>query len=285
MAESTPRAPERFYFKLKDAVTAGNALCGVGAVVAVIEARGAAGPAADSLLYWACLLICLSWVFDALDGVVARLTNTFNKFGGEFDNMCDHLTYGIAPGFIVYAFYRDWMPGEGVVPMLLAFALAAWLPLTASIRGARLASKPIKVQGFWIGLPRPVSAFVAVCWFQTSTFVLAPDVGHWIGMALVIGLGVSNLGAFPFLSHHGHVWKPWVSTVLRLVPISLGILGVFGPIGRLVGFELLPKEWFFDLFWFLLFGYSLIQWFGIPADQWQKVRQAVRDWRDSPEPV
>ena len=264
----------RFYFKAKDVVTAGNAVCGLASTVAVMEGQ----------LYWAAWLICLSWVFDALDGTVARLTNTFNRFGNEFDNMCDHLTYGIAPGFIIYATYRDWMPGSGHIPMILACALGFWLPITASIRGARLASKPIKVKGFWIGLPRPVSAFVAVTFFQTSIFSLEPDLGRLVGIGLVFGLGVSNLGAFPFLSHHGHVWNPWVGRVITMVPISLGLFALLGPLAGLFGHAVLHPEAFFDLFFFWLFGYSLFGWAGIPTDDWQRVREAVRVWRDSPDP-
>ncbi len=261
------------YFRAKDYVTAGNAVCGVASVFSVIEGN----------LYWAAWLICLSWVFDALDGVVARLTNTFNVFGGEFDNMCDHLTYGIAPGFYVYGVYREAFPVPEWAQVVLAGVLGAWLPLTASIRGARLASKPIKVKGFWIGLPRPVSAFVTVSWFQSSTVALFPEAGLWLGVALVFGLGVSNLGAFPFLSHHGHVWKPWVSHWVRSVPVVLGLLALLGPVPAIFGHAVVPTELFFDAFFFYLFGYSVVQWWGIPDDEWQKVRAAVRAWRDAPE--
>ena len=58
------------FFKAKDYVTAGNALCGLAGVVCVMHGQ----------IYYAGVLILVSWIFDALDGVVARLTNTFNKF-------------------------------------------------------------------------------------------------------------------------------------------------------------------------------------------------------------
>jgi CDP-diacylglycerol--serine O-phosphatidyltransferase len=265
------------YFKAKDYVTAGNAVCGLASVVCIIEG----GPNA---VYYASFLICASWIFDALDGVVARLTNTFNKFGGEFDTMCDHLSYGIAPGFVIYGVYRDWMPGNDWQQIVLASVIAFWLPLTASIRSARLTVKPVKVKGFWIGLPRPVSAFVAVSWFNTSTVALYPEVGYVLGLLMVFGLGVSNLGAFPFLSHHNSVWHPFVRTLLKFVLASLIIVFLGGPIPLLFGVEVFPKEVFFDLFWFLLFGYATMGWAGIPDVEWQKVREAVAEWRLSPEP-
>ena len=42
---------------------------------------------------------------DTLDGPVARMTKTSNKFGSEFDTATDHFVQGIAPALIVYAVY------------------------------------------------------------------------------------------------------------------------------------------------------------------------------------
>jgi hypothetical protein len=42
---------------------------------------------------------------DTLDGPIARLTKTSNKFGSEFDTATDHFVQGIAPALIVYAVY------------------------------------------------------------------------------------------------------------------------------------------------------------------------------------
>ncbi len=261
------------FFKAKDYVTAGNAVCGLASVVCVIHGQ----------LYYAALLILVSWIFDALDGVVARLTNTFNKFGGEFDNMCDHLTYGIAPGFLVYGVYMPWMPGDGLQPIVLASLVAFVLPMTATIRHARLVVKPIKVPGFWIGLPRPVSAFVVVSYFTSSLFSELGDLGYGFGIVLTVGMGAANLGAWPYLSHHGHVWRPFVGQVLKLVVVSLSALLLAGPLAGLAGFDLIPPELFFDWFFFLLFGYSLFQQAGVPEEEWKKVRAAVEDWKQQPE--
>lgn len=262
------------FFKAKDYVTAGNAVCGLASVVCVIEGS----------LRYAALFILVSWIFDTLDGVVARLTGQFNKFGGEFDTMCDHLTYGICPGFVVYGMYRDWMPGEGYVPVVLAAALGFVLPMAATIRHAWRTVKPIKVDGFWIGLPRPVSAFVIVSFFNSSVFGVFDEFGFAFGIVLVFGLAVGNLRAFPYMSHHAHVWKWWVGPVLWSVPVTLSITLILGPLWGLFGEAILPPETFFDLFFFWLFGYSLVQWFGIPKADWDRVMHAIAEWKALPEP-
>ena len=262
------------FFKAKDVVTSGNALCGLAGVVCVMHGQ----------IYYASVLILVSWIFDALDGVVARLTNTFNKFGGEFDNMCDHLTCGICPGFIVYGVYGSWMPGEGLQPIVLACLVGFVLPMTATIRHARYTVKPIKVPGFWIGLPRPTSAFFTVAYFNSSIFHELGDIGYWIGIGLVLALGAANVGSYPFLAHHNHVWKKWVGPLIALNLILCGLLLVLGPLLDLMGMAVVPKHWFFDAFVFICASYCLFQWHGIPKEHMEKARAAIAEWKAQPEP-
>ncbi|HEX3725083.1 MAG TPA: CDP-diacylglycerol--serine O-phosphatidyltransferase, partial [Pirellulales bacterium] len=46
-------------------------------------------------------LIFLAMIFDALDGHVARLTRMTSDFGGQLDSLCDIVSFGIAPGFLL----------------------------------------------------------------------------------------------------------------------------------------------------------------------------------------
>jgi CDP-diacylglycerol--serine O-phosphatidyltransferase len=46
-------------------------------------------------------LIFLAMIFDALDGHVARLSRTSSDFGAELDSLCDLVTFGVAPGFLL----------------------------------------------------------------------------------------------------------------------------------------------------------------------------------------
>ena len=46
-------------------------------------------------------LIFLAMVFDALDGHVARLSRTSSDFGAQLDSLCDVVTFGVAPGFLL----------------------------------------------------------------------------------------------------------------------------------------------------------------------------------------
>jgi CDP-diacylglycerol--serine O-phosphatidyltransferase len=46
-------------------------------------------------------LIFLAMIFDALDGHVARLSKTNSDFGAQLDSLCDLVTFGVAPGFLL----------------------------------------------------------------------------------------------------------------------------------------------------------------------------------------
>jgi CDP-diacylglycerol--serine O-phosphatidyltransferase len=46
-------------------------------------------------------LIFLARVFDALDGHVARLARSTSDFGAQLDSLCDIVSFGIAPGFLL----------------------------------------------------------------------------------------------------------------------------------------------------------------------------------------
>jgi len=55
-----------------------------------------------SSLSLAGFMIFMAMVADVLDGRVARLTRTTSSFGGQLDSLCDAISFGIAPAFLMY---------------------------------------------------------------------------------------------------------------------------------------------------------------------------------------
>jgi CDP-diacylglycerol--serine O-phosphatidyltransferase len=51
----------------------------------------------------AAVAVLVAWIFDGLDGRVARLTNTTSKFGAEYDSLADVIAFGIAPSLLAYS--------------------------------------------------------------------------------------------------------------------------------------------------------------------------------------
>ena len=50
----------------------------------------------------AAALIFVAMIFDALDGKVARMTNLTTEFGAQLDSLCDIVSFGVAPAYLVF---------------------------------------------------------------------------------------------------------------------------------------------------------------------------------------
>ena len=52
----------------------------------------------------AAIAVFFSMLFDGMDGRVARLTHTQSEFGVQMDSLADAVSFGVAPGLIVYEY-------------------------------------------------------------------------------------------------------------------------------------------------------------------------------------
>ena len=87
-------------FQLADWFTLGNAFCGSGAIFAAMRFLQD-GVVRDLLVGMA--LIPLAFVFDALDGRIARWRKSASTLGRELDSLADVISFGVAPASLAYA--------------------------------------------------------------------------------------------------------------------------------------------------------------------------------------
>ncbi len=110
---------------------------------------------------YAAWLIIVAAIFDALDGLVARLTNSSSELGVELDSLSDIVSFGAAPSFLIYAVYLNQFDSVGII--LSSLILIAG--------GFRLARYNVQLVGFeksfFLGLPIPTTALTI------ASFVLA----------------------------------------------------------------------------------------------------------------
>lgn len=194
-------------FGLKDVFTTLNVLSGFAVIVLAMAGE----------VRWAAACVFAGYVFDALDGVVARLMKSGNKFGAEYDNVADLVTYSIAPSFVVFAAYRG-LVGDGWAALLGACPVVA-----GALRFARFNVRRIEFPGYWVGLPRPASAVLLVSFCAARLFelrVFEVQAVAWAGVAFVPLVCSMNLMLMPFHGHHRRgasrlfVWlvSSWVGT-------------------------------------------------------------------------
>ena len=87
-------------FHLADFFTLGNAACGVGAVMfAMLYMAGGAAPH----FYAAAALAPAAFIFDVLDGRIARARHQNSPLGRELDSLSDVISFGVAPATLGFA--------------------------------------------------------------------------------------------------------------------------------------------------------------------------------------
>jgi CDP-diacylglycerol--serine O-phosphatidyltransferase len=140
-------------------LTLGNAVCGFASIhYASKIAPGTAAEASRWFFLVSGALIFAAMVFDVLDGYVARLSKSASDFGGQLDSLCDAISFGLAPAFLLLRMCQEW--GEpplkhGVV------VIAALYMVCALLRLARfnLENSPDPAsQKRFKGLPSPAAA-------------------------------------------------------------------------------------------------------------------------------
>ncbi|MEL4180043.1 CDP-diacylglycerol--serine O-phosphatidyltransferase [Roseateles sp. PN1] len=87
-------------FHLADWFTLGNACAGMGALFSVMSYLQT-GQVLH--IYYACALIPVAFVFDVLDGRIARWRQQQSVLGRELDSLADVISFGVAPAAIAYA--------------------------------------------------------------------------------------------------------------------------------------------------------------------------------------
>ena len=87
-------------FHLADWFTLANAFCGTGAIFAAMRFLQEGG-VRDLMIGMA--LIPLAFIFDALDGRVARWRKSSSTLGRELDSLADVISFGVAPAALAYA--------------------------------------------------------------------------------------------------------------------------------------------------------------------------------------
>ena len=87
-------------FQLADFFTLGNAACGVAAVLVAMRYLGT-GNVRDLLV--AAAFAPAAFVFDILDGRIARWRQTSSALGRELDSLADVISFGVAPATLAFA--------------------------------------------------------------------------------------------------------------------------------------------------------------------------------------
>jgi len=169
---------------------------------------------------WAALAIGLAIPFDALDGRIARMTNTTSDFGKELDSLADVITFGVAPSILAFTWGFRTLPAMAdsahrqQIVQLGAFICFLFLLCGAS-RLARfnISADPVpKNPGrpgrkYFVGMPIPAAAGVIV-----AIIHFFRGIPISIGWVAIVWMALVGLIGFLMVS----TWRFWSGKEINL---------------------------------------------------------------------
>ncbi len=183
--------------------------------------------------------IFIAVVFDALDGFVAKKTNTITKFGGELDSLCDAVSFGVAPGYLIYHYFS----GLDILLGSIFFTVCGIL---------RLARFGVLNYKDFVGLPIPAGALIlSSVGYTFIKYGLNNDDVININNIGIFNISIFNIFNNIFINNFNFNF----SIILSTVAIITGLLMISD-----IKYVKYPKK-----IKLLLFGISLVlAIFGIP---------------------
>jgi CDP-diacylglycerol--serine O-phosphatidyltransferase len=183
-------------------------------------------------IWLAPLFIGLAAIVDFLDGLIARLLNQASPLGRELDSLADVVSFGVAPGLIIYQFLRLSFMGQddGADVSMIWLLPALILPCAAAYRLAVFNLDTTQSRSFK-GVPVPavglmVASFPLIYWTRNSNWILNLLLNKWILYAIVIFLSLAMISRIPMLSmKFGGKKDPQL--LPRLILILLSLISVF----------------------------------------------------------
>jgi CDP-diacylglycerol--serine O-phosphatidyltransferase len=209
----------RGMFLLPSLFTVGNIALGYFSVTETIKSLVDVGNA-HTHLDWAAIAIIFAIPFDALDGRIARMTNTCSDFGKELDSLADAITFGVAPSLLALIWGFHFLP-DSINPqwhenIFHAGAFICFLFLIGGV--SRLARFNISHDAqprnpgrpdrkYFVGMPIPAAAgLIAACvHFEYGI----PIEAWWVAL---IWLGIVGMSGFLMVS----TWRFWSGKELSL---------------------------------------------------------------------
>ena len=170
-------------FIVPNVVTLANMFCGF--LSCIYSASGRFEKAAIAL--------GIAILLDGLDGRLARSLNATSKFGLEFDSFSDLISFGLAPGLLIY--HWAFKPVADELGVLFCFVFA----LCAATRLARFNISVENLRGFQ-GLPTPGAAGMVAATVNLWPQIEASSVNVALAAVLMLGLGVLMVSNLPFIS-------------------------------------------------------------------------------------
>ncbi len=197
MSDTTPARKKPFSmireFHLADWFTLGNAVCGVGAMFAIITFIQTGDV---HHVYYACALVLAALVFDIFDGRVARWRQKSSLLGRELDSLADVISFGVAPALIAYGVGMQGLWDRVVLVFFVACGVSRLARFNVTAEAMSAGGDKVK---YFEGTPIPTSMLlVALLWAASATGAIGAHL--WGGAITIAGFTLHPLVLLYLLS-------------------------------------------------------------------------------------
>jgi CDP-diacylglycerol--serine O-phosphatidyltransferase len=244
--------PSRIYL-LPNLMTAGNLFCGFTATLKILEGallQASRPDDAADLFHAAIWFILGAFVFDFLDGRLARLGGHESAFGREFDSLADIVSFGLAPALMVYRIVLQEFPRACWIIAFVYLACGA-LRLARFNTAATASNGPghVDSQQDFTGFPIPAAAglIASITLFLLWLAEGEHHLGRWkfVLPPVLLFLSFMMFSRFQYPSFKALNWKTKKS-IPRFLVISVVL--VF----TVMNYEWMPAVLFLS---YLLYGF------------------------------
>jgi len=182
---------------IPNAITLLNLLSGCFSIVSAFEGD----------LIGAAYFIFLAAILDFLDGTFARILNARTEIGKQLDSLADMVSFGLAPGFILFHLINNSLivTGLQITDNFLPF-IAFLIPVFSAVRLAKF-NIDTKQENSFIGLPTPANAiliasFPLILLYEHSNSFIALNLlqNTWILISLSVILSILLVAKLPLFS-------------------------------------------------------------------------------------
>jgi CDP-diacylglycerol---serine O-phosphatidyltransferase len=184
-------------------------------------------------------VIWIAWMFDALDGAVARATGTNSTFGKEFDSLADIVTFGIAPVMLADVWGLRAMATRvtpGTHSIQLAWLVGFFYVVCCAWRLARFNLQVVKPgeNRYFVGMPAPAGALMIAAVVHFVSHPLRNVRSAALLLLLLTSLGILMLSSVRHYSFKDIHWtRRRSSLTVILVTVLLAVIMYFSRIALL----------------------------------------------------
>jgi len=207
MTEKKRSIRQRGIYLLPNLFTTGAMFAGFYAITSALDGR----------FETSAISIFVAMILDGLDGRVARMTNTESEFGVQYDSLSDMVSFGVAPGIVMYI----WAFGSlGKLGLFAAFVHTAG----GALRLARFNTQvEVADKRYFQGLPSPAAAAIlaGALWISIELGYEVESIKYLV-LILTISTGLLMVSNFRYSSFKEIDLKGRVPFVVAIV-VMLGI--------------------------------------------------------------